>query len=188
MFQLESIDFDPGATVESVLDLLAQPAHAKGLGLVARVDNSVPAVITGDPGRLRQILTNLVGNAIKFTQTGEVTVRVRADDSAVEAGPEWPATAITFEITDTGIGIASGELATIFDPFHQADTSISRKYGGTGLGLAICSHLVTLMGGQYGVTSEPGQGSTFWFTIHANAVHPPSTPVERATDQLPSRT
>jgi len=189
MFQLESIDFDPEATVASVLDLLAQPAQAKGLALVASVDSAVPAVITGDPGRLRQILTNLVGNAIKFSQTGEVTVQVRVDDVGAEAGPEGPATtAITFEVTDTGIGIAPGELATIFDPFIQADTSISRKYGGTGLGLAICSHLVTLMGGQYGVTSELGHGSTFWFTIQAQTIHIPSTPPQPATDQLLSRT
>ena len=185
MFQLESIDFDPEATVASVLDLLAQPAQAKGLALVASVDSAVPAVITGDPGRLRQILTNLVGNAIKFSQTGEVTVQVRVDDVGAEAGPEGPATtAITFEVTDTGIGIAPGELATIFDPFIQADTSISRKYGGTGLGLAICSHLVTLMGGQYGATSELGHGSTFWFTIQAQTIHIPSTPPQPATDQL----
>jgi signal transduction histidine kinase len=118
MFQLESIDFDPEATVASVLDLLALPAQAKGLALVASVDSAVPAVITGDPGRLRQILTNLVGNAIKFSQTGEVTVQVRVDDVGAEAGPEGPApTAITFEVTDTGIGIAPGELATIFYPF-----------------------------------------------------------------------
>jgi len=189
MFQLESIDFDPEATVASVLDLLAQPAQAKGLALVASVDSAVPAVITGDPGRLRQILTNLVGNAIKFSQTGEVTVQVRVDDVGAEAGPEGPATtAITFEVTDTGIGIAPGELATIFDPFIQADTSISRKYGGTGLGLAICSHLVTLMGGQYGATSELGHGSTFWFTIQAQTIHIPSTPPQPATDQLLSRT
>jgi len=166
MFQLESIDFDPEATVASVLDLLAQPAQAKGLALVASVDSAVPTVITGDPGRLRQILTNLVGNAIKFSQTGEVTVQVRVDDVGAEAGPEGPATtAITFEVTDTGIGIAPGELATIFDPFTQADTSISRKHGGTGLGLAICSHLVTLTGGQYGATSELGHGSTFSLSL-----------------------
>jgi len=189
MFQLESIDFDPEATVASVLDLLAQPAQAKGLALVASVDSAVPTVITGDPGRLRQILTNLVGNAIKFSQTGEVTVQVRVDDVGAEAGPEGPATtAITFEVTDTGIGIAPGELATIFDPFIQADTSISRKHGGTGLGLAICSHLVTLMGGQYGATSELGHGSTFWFTIQAQTIHIPSTPPQPATDQLLSRT
>jgi len=189
MFQLESIDFDPEATVASVLDLLAQPAQAKGLALVASVDSAVPTVITGDPGRLRQILTNLVGNAIKFSQTGEVTVQVRVDDVGAEAGPEGPATtAITFEVTDTGIGIAPGELATIFDPFIQADTSISRKHGGTGLGLAICSHLVTLMGGQYGATSELGHGSTFWFTIQAQTIQIPSTPPQPATDQVLSRT
>ena len=185
MFQLESIDFDPETTVASVLDLLAQPAQAKGLALVASVDSAVPALIAGDPGRLRQILTNLVGNAIKFSQTGEVTVQVRVDDVGAEAGPEGPApTAITFEVTDTGIGIAPGELATIFDPFIQADTSISRKHGGTGLGLAICSHLVTLMGGQYGATSELGHGSTFWFTIHAQTIHIPSTPPQPATDKV----
>ena len=189
MFQMESIDFDPEATVASVLDLLAQPAQAKGLTLVASVDGAVPAVITGDPGRLRQILTNLVGNAIKFSHTGEVTVQVRMDDTRAVSDSEGPATtAVTFAVTDTGIGIAPAELATIFDPFIQGDTSISRKYGGTGLGLAICSHLVTLMGGEYGVTSELGEGSTFWFTIQAPATDIPSSPSELATAQVLSRT
>jgi PAS domain S-box-containing protein len=159
MLDLEENDFDLRTEVEAVVHLLAGSAQAKGLELMAAVENSVPAEVRGDPGRLRQVLMNLVGNAIKFTQSGEVVIRVSKDDGA-EIG-----TLLHFEITDTGDGIEPDKLALIFQPFVQADTSTSRRYGGTGLGLAISGQLVTLMGGDYGVTSEPGQGSTFWFTI-----------------------
>lgn len=159
MLDLEESDFDLRTEVEAVVDLLAGSAQAKGLELMAAVENSVPAVVRGDPGRLRQVLMNLVGNAIKFTQSGEVVIRVSTDDIAeVEM-------LLHFEISDTGDGIAPDKLGVIFQPFVQADTSTSRRYGGTGLGLSISGQLVTLMGGDYGVTSEPGQGSTFWFTI-----------------------
>ena len=119
----------------------------------------VPQTVKGDPGRLRQVLMNLIGNAIKFTETGEVVVRVTRD---VAQGPDI---VVRFEVKDSGEGIAPEKLTTIFQPFVQADTSISRRHGGTGLGLAISGQLVTLMGGEYGVDSQLSAGSTFWFTI-----------------------
>jgi signal transduction histidine kinase len=119
----------------------------------------VPEVLTGDPGRVRQVLTNIMGNAIKFTSAGEVVVRVSMADS------DGDAAAVRFDVTDTGSGIAVDKLESIFEPFIQADSSTSRKYGGTGLGLAICGQLVELMGGERGVTSTLGEGSTFWFTV-----------------------
>jgi len=160
---IEAIDFSMRSTVSDVVDLLAGPAQAKGLELVAVIDRSVPAVISGDPGRVRQVLTNLIGNAIKFTTTGEVVVRVT---QAKENGDE---VVLRFEVSDTGDGIAEDKLSLIFQPFVQSDTSTSRKYGGTGLGLAISGQLVTLMGGEWGVSSTLGAGSTFWFTVKVRA-------------------
>ena len=161
--EVEDIDFDVQAIVDDVVDLLAGPAQAKGLELVGVIDSSVPSVVKGDPGRVRQVLTNLIGNAIKFTQTGEIVVRVTQADVAGEDA------VVRFEVTDTGDGIAPDKLDLIFQPFAQADTSTSRKYGGTGLGLAISGQLVALMGGDCGVSSELGAGSTFWFTSCMNA-------------------
>ena len=151
------------AIVDDVVDLLARSAQMKGLELVAIIENSVPAEVRGDPGRLRQVLTNLIGNAIKFTQIGEVVVRVTG---AATVGPD---VAIRFEVSDTGDGVAPEKLATIFQPFVQADTSTSRKYGGAGLGLSITGQLVELMGGACDVTSQLGVGSTFSFTIRVSA-------------------
>ena len=164
-FDLDEVEFSLRTIVDDVVDLLAGPAQTKGLELIAIVANSVPAIVSGDPGRVRQVLTNLIGNAIKFTQAGEIVVRVAADD-AMGAG-----TVIRFDVADTGDGIAPDKLDLIFQPFIQADTSTSRKYGGTGLGLAISGQLVALMGGDCGVFSKPGEGSNFWFTIalHADA-------------------
>jgi PAS domain S-box-containing protein len=164
-FDLDEVEFSLRTIVDDVVDLLAGPAQTKGLELIAIVANSVPAVVSGDPGRVRQVLTNLIGNAIKFTQAGEVVVRVAAAD------PTGAGTVIRFDVADTGDGIAPDKLDLIFQPFIQADTSTSRKYGGTGLGLAISGQLVALMGGDCGVFSEPGAGSDFWFTIalHADA-------------------
>jgi CheY-like chemotaxis protein len=162
--EIENIDFNLRTLVDDVVDLLTGPAQNKGLGLTAVVESSVPAVVGGDPGRIRQVLINLVGNAIKFTRTGEIVVRV-AETEIVGAEA-----AVRFDVSDTGDGIEAEKLAQIFQPFAQADTSTSRKYGGTGLGLAISGHLVELMGGDCGVSSRPGAGSDFWFTIAVRTV------------------
>ncbi len=161
MLVIEDIEYDPLTILEDVVDLLAESALAKGLELVSVVDSSVPSAVKGDPGRVRQILTNLIGNAIKFTQAGEIVVRATAADGV---GTDK---VLRFEVDDTGDGIAPDKLAVIFQPFVQADTSTSRKYGGTGLGLAISGQLVALMGGDCGVSSRLGTGSQFWFTIRA---------------------
>jgi two-component system, sensor histidine kinase and response regulator len=181
--EIEDIGFNVRTIVDDVVDLLAGPAQTKGLELVAVIESSVPAVVSGDPGRVRQVLTNLIGNAIKFTQSGEIVVRVtEADVVGADVSPKgWcvrlecatrcTANVVRFEVSDTGDGIEPNKLDLIFQPFVQADTSTSRKYGGTGLGLAISSQLVALMGGDCGVWSRPGVGSNFWFTIcvHADA-------------------
>ena len=156
--ELEAIDFDLPAIVEDCLDMLAERAQGKGLELARVIEPDVPHVVTGDPGRLRQVLLNLVGNAIKFTHEGRVVVRV-SRTGGDELG------AVRFEVADTGIGIASEAQGRLFQPFSQADTSTTRRYGGTGLGLVICRLLAEAMGGTIGVESEPGRGSTFWFTV-----------------------
>ena len=173
--ELEDVKFSPQAIVEDVVDLLAGSAQAKGLELVAVIERPVPPIVSGDPGRLRQVLTNLIGNSIKFTDSGEIIVRVEVSEQ-VGTGA-----VMRFEVSDTGVGIAADKLATVFLPFVQADTSTSRKYGGTGLGLAISSQLVTLMGGDCGVSSHVGAGSTFWFTIRVRAL-PGGTTVPVAPD------
>jgi signal transduction histidine kinase/CheY-like chemotaxis protein/HPt (histidine-containing phosphotransfer) domain-containing protein len=160
--ELEIIDFQPRTVIEEVLDLLAERAHSKGLELVSVVDANLPAVVRGDPGRLRQILTNLGGNAIKFTETGEVVVSVSRDEDAPDADPST--LVLRFAVTDTGIGIPDAVRGMLFQPFSQADMSTTRKFGGTGLGLSISKQLAELMGGQIGVETEAGVGSTFWFT------------------------
>src|SRR6185312_1377842 len=125
-----------------------------------------PARVVGDPGRVRQVLLNLVSNAIKFTAAGEVLVNVSLDGLSDEAN-----VGILFEVKDTGIGVPLDAQATLFMPFAQADASTTRRYGGTGLGLAICRQLTDMMGGAVGIESEPGSGSTFWFSILAGRAH-----------------
>ena len=176
MLEVEKIDFDLRATIDDVVDLLARAAQRKQLELIAVVTDTVPLTMSGDPGRIRQVLTNLIGNAIKFTGAGEVKI------VATMTEVDEPAPAIRIEVSDTGDGIPSDKLAVIFQPFVQADTSTSRKYGGTGLGLAISGQLVTLMGGDFGVTSELGVGSTFWFTIGVGADVGESTQKHPAPD------
>ena len=145
--------------IESTVEMLAVPANEKGLELTCLVVPETPSLVRGDPGRLRQILLNLVGNAIKFTHRGEVAIRVRVDHE------EKDSAALRFAVEDTGIGIPKDRREALFSPFVQADGSTTRKYGGTGLGLAISKELAELMGGKIGVESEHGKGSTFWFTV-----------------------
>ncbi|MGH8124968.1 MAG: ATP-binding protein, partial [Rhodanobacteraceae bacterium] len=156
---LESVSVNIRELVDGVKRLLEKPAEAKGLAMRAVVDADVRPAVRGDPMRIRQILTNLMGNAIKFTQRGGVSVRVsRRGDTATQHE-------LLFAVRDTGIGLAADAAARLFQPFTQADASVTRRYGGTGLGLTICKKLVDLMGGRIGVRSEPGRGSVFWFTI-----------------------
>jgi PAS domain S-box-containing protein len=155
---MELLDFDLRVTLEDTAELLALRANDAGLELICHIDPAVPSWLKGDPGRLRQIITNLVGNAVKFTRQGEVGIK-----ASLKADEQGCAT-ILFEIKDTGIGIPASRLAAIFSPFTQVDSSTTRKYGGTGLGLTICKQLTEMMGGEIGVISNEGQGSTFWFT------------------------
>ena len=156
---LEIINFDIRAALDEVLDILAERASQKNLELIGIVYGQTPWQLQGDPGRIRQILFNLIGNAIKFTEKGEIVVNVSLLETTSDT------TTIQFSVTDTGIGISSHAQEGLFDTFTQADSSTTRKFGGTGLGLAICKKLVALMHGEIGVISERGQGSTFWFTI-----------------------
>jgi ammonium transporter len=156
--EFETIDFDLRTTLEETLELLAGPAGKKHLELVGLVSTTVPTALQGDPGRLRQIFMNLVGNAIKFTSVGEVVVHIQGVEETEETGT------LRVEVKDSGIGISPEVQAKLFQPFSQADSSTTRQFGGTGLGLAISKQLVEQMGGTLGVKSIPGQGSTFWFT------------------------
>jgi two-component system, sensor histidine kinase len=176
--EIEVVELDVRELVSEVVDLMAERARSKGVELIARVHPTVPRRLRGDPGRLRQVLVNLVSNAVKFTErSGEVVVRVR-----LAAEPDQAAL-LRFDVQDTGIGIASDVHERLFQPFSQADGSTSRKYGGTGLGLTISKRLVELMHGEIGVDSTVGWGSTFWFTILFDAV--PNSEPELA-DNRPS--
>ncbi len=155
--ELERLDFDLYTVVEETLDLVADSANNKGLELHALIDLDVPSGIWGDPGRLRQVLLNYLSNAVKFTETGEVSVRVSREGSTGRP-------LLRFSVSDTGIGLTKQQQEKLFVPFRQADSSTTRRFGGTGLGLAICQKLASIMGGQVGVESRPNGGSTFWFT------------------------
>jgi len=175
--ELDPIDFSPRDAIGDTANALAWKAHQNGLELIVDVDADIPHTIRGDPGRLRQILINLLGNAIKFTPHGEVVLRV-----GVEAATP-PEILLHFAISDTGIGIALDRQQRVFEAFTQADGSTTRAYGGTGLGLTISSKLVQLMGGRVWVESEAGRGSTFHFTARfATASAPVSMPVPDAID------
>ncbi len=157
--KIEAVDFDLRPTIDSVIALLTPRARESGNQLILDVAESVPDHVIGDPLRLRQILTNLIGNAVKFTEKGTVAITITA--TGLQNGDFM----LHCAIRDTGIGIAAEQQLTLFEPFTQADISMTRRYGGTGLGLTICKHLVHLMGGEIGVISAPGEGSTFWFTV-----------------------
>jgi signal transduction histidine kinase/PleD family two-component response regulator len=156
---LESIDFDLREVVEQASDLLADAAHHKRLELITHLPVDVPTRLRGDPHRLRQVLLNLLGNAIKFTEHGEAALEIKLR----EATPET--VTLQFEVSDTGMGLSAEARERLFQPFSQADSSTTRRFGGTGLGLAISRKLVALMSGEIGVDSTPGLGSTFWFTL-----------------------
>jgi PAS domain S-box-containing protein len=162
----EQIAFDVPAVFDDVLDLVGEQARSKGLSLSASLEPDVPTQAVGDPGRLRQVLLNLVGNAVKFTPAGEVRVRGQLDAAADGF------VVIRVSVADTGIGIPADAQRTLFAPFAQADASTTRKFGGTGLGLAISRQIVEMMGGAIGVESEAGRGSTFWFTVRLGAADP----------------
>jgi signal transduction histidine kinase len=211
----ETLNFDLHEVVEGTLELLAPKAEERGLELSAFVPPGTPTRLRGDPGRLRQILLNLVGNAIKFTETGEVTLSVQAlpPAPAPKSAPSVPVVSakspersdptfvppasrpeareveLRFEVKDTGIGISPEAQAQLFEPFTQAEPSTTRRYGGTGLGLAICKQLVAMMHGQIGVHSQPGRGSTFWFTVKLERQPAEQAPAAEAdSDPFDSRT
>jgi len=166
---LESIDFDLQEQLERAIDLQSEAARKKGLDLALDFDPAVPDRVNGDPVRLRQVLLNLLGNAIKFTECGEVVIRVKP-----AASPN-SCLRLRFEVSDSGIGVSPDVQRNLFQRFVQADSSTTRKFGGTGLGLAICRRLVELMQGEIGIVSNPGEGSTFWFVVQfANATTPSS--------------
>lgn len=164
-FTFSETVFDLRQGVNDTLRMLFPQAHRKHLKLNWNVAAKAPVRVRGDPGRLRQVLANLVNNAIKFTRQGWVRVDVDLDRSAPAADVEGALCRLRFEVTDTGIGIPEDARARLFQPFAQADDSTTRKYGGTGLGLVICKQIVQMMGGEIGYQSAPGQGTTFWFTV-----------------------
>jgi len=157
--ELESTDFDLRGLLDSTVAMVASQAYAKGIELLCSVDPATPAIFRGDPGRLGQILTNLLGNAVKFTRMGEVVLRT----SLIESGGRD--CLLGCSVHDTGVGISKQKIGILFNKFNQVETSTTREFGGSGLGLAISKQLAELMGGEMGVTSEEGRGSTFWFTV-----------------------
>ncbi|MBM9513755.1 response regulator [Desulfogranum marinum] len=155
---LECIDFDPEITAQDVCDLIRPKVESRPIEVLCRIDNNLPANVMGDPGRFRQVLVNLMGNAVKFTKQGEIELAIRVDretDTQIE---------IHAHVRDTGIGLPANKVESIFEAFRQADGSTTREYGGTGLGLSICRKIASLMGGNVWAESQPGQGSTFHFT------------------------
>jgi len=173
----QEIDFDLAAIVEGVTDIVAVPARHKGLSLSCFVDPRVPAAVSGDARMLRQVLVNLIGNAIKFTDSGEVAIRAELQPS------DEGHVVVQFAVSDTGIGIAPESLDKLFEPFTQVDGSSTRVHGGTGLGLAICSRLVGMMGGELAVDSGVGRGSTFSFSVPFKAPERPVGPARAADEQ-----
>ena len=175
---LEILDFDLRTTLEEMSDALAMNAQKKGLEFVCLIDPVVPSYLQGDPGRVRQVLTNLIGNAVKFTAQGEIKVHALLEE---ESGGH---VTLRFAVSDTGIGIPQNRVDSLFEAFTQVDASTTRKYGGTGLGLSIGRQLAELMGGQIGVESEEGKGSTFWFTAIFEKQPEGSRPEEMVLESL----
>jgi len=172
--ELEQIDMDLRETVEDVAKLLAMNAHAKGLEVIVQIDPNLPDFVKGDAGRMRQILLNLGGNAVKFTSQGEVSLQIEV------AGSDEHGIRVRCAVRDTGVGIPAERVRALFTPFMQVDPSTTRKHGGTGLGLSIVRRLVELMDGETGVESQAGIGSTFWFTVrfaHAAGINQPLYPI-----------
>ncbi len=170
--ELENVEFRLRPSVEEVLELLADIAESRGLELICNIQDDLPDRLSGDPGRLRQVLMNLVGNALKFTERGEVAVNIRVKQVS------GTRVTLLFEVMDTGIGITPAQMSRIFEPFHQGDGSTTRRYGGTGLGLSISRRIVEMMGGKISVFSIPGRGSTFSFDASfqfQSSSHPPLT-------------
>ena len=178
--QIEQIAFPLARTLDEITAMIAERAREKGLSLTVSVADDVPPRLLGDPLRLGQILFNYLGNATKFTQAGGITLEISVDSQEVDA------VLLRFAVTDTGIGLTEAQCARLFRSFQQADSSTTRNYGGTGLGLAISRHLAQLMGGEVGVRSEPGAGSTFWFTARFGVDHSTGTAVDDGA--APSRT
>ncbi|MFF9819302.1 response regulator [Streptomyces sp. NPDC014006] len=177
--ELDEVAFNPQALVEEVISLVAQTPQAQGLELLSDYSPDLPVMVLGDAGRLRQVLLNLTSNAVKFTESGEVVLRLRPDPGPPAAvSAPW----LRFEVADTGIGIAKADQERMFDAFTQADASTTRRYGGTGLGLAICRRLADAMGGSIGVNSRLGRGSVFWLTLPART---PETPRQEPETPLP---
>jgi signal transduction histidine kinase len=172
--ELETLDFDLRALLDDFAAMPALRAHEEGLEFICAVAPDVPAYLSGDPGRLRQVLLNLAGNALKFTHQGEISVRAGlVAETATDV-------VVGFSVKDTGIGIAADQQGRLFQKFTQADASTTRRYGGTGLGLAISKRLVELMGGEIGLVSEEGRGSEFWFRVRL------SKQAERARAPIPT--
>jgi signal transduction histidine kinase len=170
--EVERIDTDPAQLMEDAMAIVSMNAKNKGLELTRRIDGELPPAIKTDPTRLRQILVNLMGNAVKFTQSGSVTLSARWEASG-EARSK-----VVIEVTDTGIGMTPEQAARLFKPFSQADSTTTRKYGGTGLGLVICKRLAELLGGDCTLRSEAGKGSTF--TVEVDAGVKPTDEMVRA--------
>ena len=170
MLFTEATQFDPRAVIEQAAELLEGQARRKGLRLECQVSPAVPGLLRGDAGRIRQVLLNLLGNAVKFTAKGQVVVRASLE------GLEEGQARVRVEVSDTGVGIPEEVQARLFRPFTQAEASSTERLGGTGLGLAISKRLVERMGGEIGVDSVPGRGSTFWLVLRLPVCEEPGTP------------